>query len=337
MSIQVSVVVPTYQRLQLLRSCLQALTAQDFAPDAYEIIVVDDAASEETRSLVEGFSGLEKARDGESAPRSGPGSCPRIRYAAATGTRGPAAARNIGWRMARGDIIAFTDDDCLPEQDWLKEGLAVIRQGFDAVSGRVTVPISSQPTDYEKNVARLAEAEFLTANCFCRRSVLKAAGGFDERFTMAWREDSDLQFKLLTLGYKLGNAAAARVVHPVRPACWGVSIKEQRKSVFNALLFKKYPDLYRRSIQPGPPLRYYAVVLLTVGFFAALLSGHAEIAFGMALLWAVLILDFALLRLRQTRRTPGHVLEMIVTSIVIPYLSVFWRLAGAFSYRVWFF
>jgi hypothetical protein len=79
------------------------------------------------------------------------------------------------------------------------------------------------------------------------------------------------------------------------------------------------------------------IVSLTAGFLAALLSGQAWMAFGMALLWAVSILDFALLRLRQTKRTPEHVLEMIVTSIVIPYLSVFWRLAGAFSYRVWFF
>ncbi len=107
MSVQVSVVVPTYKRPDLLRKCLEALVKQDFSPRAYEIIVVDDAGSEDTRSLVESFPGTESAR------RSGRGAdpCPRVSYAAATQTQGPAAARNLGWRMARGEIIAFTDDD----------------------------------------------------------------------------------------------------------------------------------------------------------------------------------------------------------------------------------
>jgi glycosyltransferase involved in cell wall biosynthesis len=332
--VQVSVVVPTYKRPDLLRKCLEALTKQDFPPEAYEIIIVDDAVSEETRSLVEKFQECRVIGDRGIVREAA--TCSRIRYAVATETQGPAAARNLGWRMARGEIIAFTDDDCLPETDWLKEGVAAIQNGFDGISGQVIVPISGTPTDYEKNVSRLEISQFVTANCFYRRSALEAAGGFDERFTMAWREDADLQFRMLTLCYKLGFAPAARVVHPVRSAPWGVSIKEQRKAKFNALLFKKYPDLYRKFIQPSPPLRYYGIVLLSVGFLAAFLSQHIWIAMGTILLWAVLVLEFTFLRLEQTKRTPDHILEMLVTSMVIPYLSIFWRLYGAFSYRVWF-
>ena len=322
MSIRVSVVVPTYQRPDLLRKCLHALIRQDFPGDEYEIIVVDDAGSEATRSLAEQVS----AEAGT-----------RICYAAATLTRGPAAARNLGWRMARGAVIAFTDDDCLPEPGWLREGIAALREDLAGVSGKVIVPVASPPSDYEKNVARLNECEFVTANCFYRRAALEACGGFDERFTTAWREDSDLQFRMLTLSYRLGRAPAARVVHPVRPAPWGVSIKEQRKSMFNALLFKKYPDLYRGLIGADTPLRYYAIVLLTVGFFAALVLGSPTLAALMAWIWLGLILHFIFQRLRGTRRTPSHILEMLFTSIVIPYLSVFWRLRGAVLYRVWFF
>lgn len=65
-----------------------------------------------------------------------------------------------------------------------------------------------------------------------------AGGGFDERFRMAWREDSDLHFRSLERSYKLGHAPMAKVIHPVRPARWGISVHEQRKSMFNALLYK---------------------------------------------------------------------------------------------------
>ena len=324
MSLAVSVVVPTYKRPHLLHNCLDSLIRQQFPREAYEIIVVDDADAQETRSLVELFSGQVRT-------------CPEIRYAAATETQGPAAARNIGWRMARGEIIAFTDDDCLPEPDWLKEGLAAFHEGMVGVSGQVIVPVPSPPTDYEKNVSRLTDCIFVTANCFYRRSVLEAEGGFDEQFTTAWREDSDLQFKMLTLSYPLGVAPAARVVHPVRPGGWGVSIKEQRKSMFDALLFKKYPELYRRLVQSGPPWRYYGIVLATLVFFAAILAGNKLLALLMVVIWTLLVLHFSSLRLKDTKHTPAHVLEMLFTSAVIPYLSVFWRLYGAFYFRVWFF
>jgi hypothetical protein len=107
--------------------------------------------------------------------------------------------------------------------------------------------------------------------------------------------------------------------------------------MFNALLFKKYPELYRQRVQAGPPLRYYAIVLSTLGFFLAALAGNETLALLMILLWAGLIVQFALERLRNTKHSLRHILEMFCTSLVIPYLSVFWRLYGAFIYRVWFF
>ena len=336
MSIQVSVVVPTYNRPDLLRNCLNALVGQQFPPDAYEIIIVDDAGSEEIRSLVENFTALPDQAQAHSHFGIDLATRPHVRYASATQTQGPAAARNIGWRMARGEIIAFTDDDCLPEANWLQEGVAALNDDLAGVSGQVIVPIPADPTDYEKNVSRLEEGEFVTANCFYRRSALEQAGGFDERFTMAWREDADLQFKLLTLSYKLGCAPAARVLHPVRPAPWGVSIKEERKNMFNALLFKKFPEMYRRLIQSGPPLRYYGIILATFGFLMASLAGNILLAVLMAVTWSGLILQFTFLRLKHTKHTPSHILEMLFTSMLIPYLSVFWRLYGALKFRVFF-
>ena len=93
-------------------------------------------------------------------------------------------------------------------------------------------------------------------------------GGFDERFTAAWREDSDLFFTLLEHEKLYIHAPQAQVLHPVRPASWGVSMRQQRKSMFNALLYKKHPTLYRERIQAAPPWHYYRIVVaLLTGMF----------------------------------------------------------------------
>lgn len=323
MTLRVSVVVPTYRRPDLLMRCLAALVVQDFTPDEYEILVCDDAASADTRTQVERCAGFLAA--------------PAIRYIAVQGNHGPAAARNAGWQAAGAPVVAFTDDDCIPDRGWLKAGAAAMTDGFDALWGAVHVPLPERPTDYERNEAGLEHAGFVTANCFCRRDVLKRIGGFDERFTMAWREDSDLYFTLLEHGCNVAHEPAALVVHPVRPAGWAVCLSQQRKSAFNALLYKKHPDLYRRHVQATPPLGYYATATALAAAPLAAVAGYPLLATAAAMVWLALTARFCARRLRGTTHAPGHVAEMIATSAVVPLLSIHWRLRGAMRFRVPFF
>ncbi len=309
-----SVVVPTYRRPDLLDRCLKALATQDLG-QAYEVIVADDAAHEETRRQVEGW--------------------PAVRYVPVRATHGPAAARNAGWRAARGEIIAFTDDDTVPDPGWLRAGVAAL-DSADAAWGRIRVPLPQPPTDYQRNEAGLETAEFATANAFCHREALEAVGGFDERFTAAWREDADLFFTLLEKGYRVVPAPAALVVHPVRPGRWGISLRQQRKSQFNALLYKKHPELYRRRIQPAPPWHYYGSAGALLAALAGAAAGLPVLALAGAGLWLALTARFCAFRLRGTSRAPAHVAEMAVTSALIPLLSVCWRLRGAVRFRVFF-
>jgi glycosyltransferase involved in cell wall biosynthesis len=477
MTPRVSVVVPTYRRPELLRRCLAALAAQDFAPADYEIIVVDDAGDEATRRLVEGREWARSERttevvttagtnghglrgddfgrpnaattevittlsgnghglrsddfsrrsdasateavttlcdngdglrsdgcsrsdasatevlttetgDGHRGRRRKPpsrrreergvpqppvssgGALPVVRYLAAAQTHGPAAARNRGWQAGRGEIVAFTDDDCIPAPGWLRAGVAAFTAEVLGVSGRVVMPLDGIPTDYERDATGLARSQFVTANCFYRRSVLEMTGGFDERFTAAWREDTDLYFTLLSqtsqgtapapcLGQNNGRgpfagtrlhlsanslpvlecgalvfAPGALVLHPIRPATWGVSLRQQRKNFFNALLYKKHPGLYREFIQPVPPTSYYATLAAGIAAIAGPLLGQPRWGLGGLLLWSALTARFCSRRLRGTVHTPRHILEMAVTSALIPPAAVFWRLAGAIKFRV---
>ena len=262
-----------------------------------------------------------------------------VRCVRAGALTGPAHARNVGWRAARGGIIAFTDDDCLPAPRWLRAGLAamVTSGGVDGAYGRIVVPLPDDPTDYDRDAAGLERAEFATANCFYARRALEEVDGFDERFTSAWREDSDVFLALLERGRRLGFAHEALVVHPVRPAEWGVSIKQQRKSMFNALLYKKHPALYRERVQASPPWVYYAIVGALLGAAIAAVFSLGWLFLVMLGAWALLTASFCARRLRGTSRAPGHVAEMIVTSMLIPPLAVYWRLRGAVRFRVMFF
>ncbi len=328
MSLRVSVVVPTYRRPELLGRCLAALAAQTMAADSYEILVIDDAACAETRQQVEEFVGWVERSEAH----------PTIRYLPVTGRHGPAAARNIGWRAARAPIIAFTDDDTVPDAGWLAAGAGALERDSElvAVTGQVIVPLPPAPTDYQRNEAGLETAAFVTANCFCRRAILDTLGGFDERFTSAWREDSDLHFRLLEHGFKLRKVPEAIVIHPVRPAPWGVSLRMQRKSQFDALLYKKHPELYRKHIQRWPPLDYYGIVLSATAVVLAAALGMWIACVVAVFVWTWLMGCFLRRRLRGNSRHPAHVLEMLVTSLLIPFLSIFWRLYGAARFRVWF-
>ena len=313
--LRVSVVVPTYKRPDLLERCLAALQRQTLAALEYEIIVCDDGPSDEARRVVE------QARAGL------PGGA-QIHYIEVTATQGPAAARNRGWERARSAVVAFTDDDTVPDAGWLEAGLAAIAQGADAVTGRIEMPLPEEPTDLELDAAGLTRAEFVTANCLVRRDVLEAVGGFDERFSMAWREDSDLHFKLIEGGYTIVRSEEALVVHPLRPMPFGASISMQKKVLYDVLLYRKHPRLYRQRIRPTPPWKY-------LGISAALLAGVVCAAVGQWVAaglflaaWIVASLMFFHARLRPSAKTGRNIIELLVTSFVIPPLSIFWRLVG---------
>lgn len=322
--INVSIVVPTFRRPALLARCLEAVLAQNYPPANYEVIIVDDAASDHTRCQVEQYA--LRGAEGEYT----------IRYIPVTTSHGPAAARNVGLRAAFGEIIAFTDDDCIPCPKWLQAGVKAMPENGAVIAGKVIVPVPPVPTDYELNASRLEHSEFVTANCFVRRTALIEVGGFDERFTAAWREDSDLRFTLHEHGACCIAAPDAVVIHPVRPAPWGVSISQQQKSVFNALLYKKHPKLYRQKIQATPPWHYYAIASSLIGILIAGINESLPLGCIALGTWTLLTCRFCLVRLKNTSHTPSHIFEMIVTSCVIPLLAIYWRLRGAFRFRVFF-
>lgn len=319
----VSVVVPTFRRDETLLRLLTALAAQDLPHKQFEIVVVDDACSESTPVAVATFAANE----------------PGLRLRLLPGrSRGPATARNIGWRAATAPIIAFIDDDAYPERsDWLRQGLrAFTDPGVTTAVGTVRVPADDPPTDFQRNVKRLETAAFLTCNAFCRREMLERIGGFDPAFRVPFREDSDLQFRIEAAGGRIVRVPEAVMIHPAPPGRFAVSLRLQRYSLYNALLYKKHPRRYRAEIQRRPPLAYYGIIVATLGALAAVLRGRRRGALTLALVWLGLEGQFFAQRARGASHAPRHLLDLLYSSALIPWLSVYWRLRGAWRFRVWF-
>lgn len=322
-SLRVSVVVPTYRRPDLLERCLRALQRQSLPSGSYEIIVCDDGPS------------LAAAQVVEEAVRALPQG-PYILYLKITATQGPAAARNCGWKAARAPVVAFTDDDTVPDEQWLQNGLNAMGPATDAVTGRIVMPLPDAPSDIELDAAGLTRAEFVTANCFIRRNVLEEVGGFDERFRLAWREDSDLHFTLLERGYRLAHSAEALVVHPLRSTRFGAGIGMQKKVLYDVLLYGKHPRLYRERIRRQPPWLYLFISILLVLAGVLALAQRRDLALLALAAWALVTAYFFFLRLTRSAATLRNTAELFVTSLVIPPLSIFWRLVGAARFGVRF-
>ena len=194
-NLPVSLVVPCYERHADTEGLLLALRSANFS---CEIIIVDDASPNSLSTVVEQF------------PDMG------IRYIRLEKNRGPAAARNIGIECSKFDLIAFTDNDCVPSTDWLVHLFQAIHDAparIAGVGGRVAAfgkDVISEYYDYHKILDpwfyRGQHYYVTTANAIFHRHLLNLVGGFDETVKAAGGEDPGLCFKLLNAGFSLGYA-----------------------------------------------------------------------------------------------------------------------------------
>lgn len=290
-----------------------------------------------------------------------------------SGGRGPAAARNAGWRAAGTPWVAFLDDDVVPAAGWaqaVRQDLVDLADDVAGSQGRIVVPLprDRRPTDAERHTAGLADADWPTADMAYRRAALERVGGFDEGFPRAYREDADLALRMFEAGYRLVKGARV-TVHPVRADGFWSSVRFQRGNADDARMRRRFGPGWREAIGGGPTrLRRHA---LTTAFGLT-----AVVAFGLAACaraavhrarartaptampvaapvsravsapvsvpvagavaaagWAVLTAEFAWARVAPGPRTPREVLRMVVTSVVIPPVACAHRLRGEWRAR----
>jgi GT2 family glycosyltransferase len=228
MALVASVVVATHNRRERVHRLLDGLAIQTGAPP-FEVVVVDDGSSDGT------FESL-RERQGD------PFEVIPLRLEP---NRGPAAARNVGWRAARADLVCFTDDDCLPDPGWLA-ALTNAVVGIDIAQGR-TVPDEAQAGNHgpfsRTMVVPYEEGFYETCNIVYRRTVLENLGGFDESFRFPYGEDTDLAWRAREAGAQTAFAHDALVRHDVWPSDFRAHLRDMRRREGLVLAFRKHPQL----------------------------------------------------------------------------------------------
>jgi HAD superfamily hydrolase (TIGR01662 family) len=313
---QVSIVVPTIGR-PTLDALLEALAAAP-GPRPAELVLVDDRPA------------------GEPLRPERPG-LPPVRVVS-TGGGGPARARNLGWRSARSEWIAFLDDDVVPDADWyerLAEDIADLAPDVGGSQGQVRVPLPEhrRPTDWERGTAGLATSSWITADLAYRRKVLSAVGGFDERFPRAFREDSDLALRVMDTGARLVRGRR-RITHPVRPTGRWVSARVQAGNADDVLMRRLHGPHWRtRADAPlGRLPRHLTVTAAAVAAAGLALGGKPRPAALAALAWLAGTAEFAWARIAPGPRTRDEITTMALTSAVIPPLAAWHRLRGTVAH-----
>jgi Predicted glycosyltransferases len=196
----ISVVVPTYHRNDLLMRCLDRLApgVQTLPAEQYEVLVCDDGRQTTAREMV--------------AERY-----PFARWFQGPG-KGPGPNRNVGAREARGEFVAFVDDDCVPSPNWLAAFAAVVKPEVDVYEGRTTCELGIRNA-LEDSPCNEVGGALWTCNLMIRRSAFWTLGGFDENFRI--QEDLDLRLRIVQTGVSCTFVPAAVVDHPPRPIRWG--------------------------------------------------------------------------------------------------------------------
>ena len=251
---QVSVVVAVRNRAEQIVECIQSLLLLDYPEDKLEIIVVDDASQDSTPEQL------------SSLP---------VKAMLMSEHIGQSACRNAGTRVAKGEIVAFTDSDCVIDPGWLSTLVSLFADpGVGAVGGLVA-PLSraSKLQRYEevksplyqgrqqKEVGVDSSPSYLsTCNFLVRKRALEDSGGFDE--SMALGEDVDLTWRLYELGLKVVYSPQGKVHHRHRDTVREFAKRRALYASSEALLLRKHPKRRRLLYLP-------IALLLSIGLLWA--------------------------------------------------------------------
>lgn len=260
----ISVVVPAYNSEGTIGKCLLALIKQNYTKK-YEIIVVDDGSTDKTVDEVCKFKEVRLLKQKH---------------------KGPAAARNFGVRHAKGDIVLFTDSDCVPNHNWIRDMVKPFeKKDIVGVSGAyktlnkdklIARFVGFEIAERHNKLKEQKEIDFIgTYSAGYRKNIFLKFGGFDEKFPLASGEDPELSFKISRANLRMIFQPNAFVYHRHPETLWKFLKKKFWTGFWRVFIYKKHRNkIFRHSYTPKSLYLEEAIAGLT---FALLLFGLLNI------------------------------------------------------------
>lgn len=324
---RISIVIPTRDHREMLLRLLNSITRQTFSTELIEVIVVDDGSSDGTLDFLRTVH------------------VPFDLQIVHNENQGPPAARNAGLAIAHAPIVAFMDDDVVLRADCLERASAYFS---DERVGIVETTLLIEGN--ERALQLYAHTQgFVTAAIFFRREALERVGGFDTAFFdpktgLFFRDDADLGFRVLTLGYTAIQPTDVVAWHPVQFPSVRKSFLHVQRYMFDPLLYRKHPRLYRQYIERkkvgkfvfARPMHYASIgfVLALLVMVVAWMAGEillAAVCGGFALV-SHLIVRFKFQEWDAFKLWRPH---NTVAYSLLPFWYLAWFLRGVRRYGGW--
>jgi len=312
---KVSVIVPVYNGEKVIADCLKALLSQNYPKNKYEIIVVDDGSKDKTKEIVKKFRKVRLLQQEH---------------------KGPAAARNFGARLAKGKILLFTDADCIPDKDWIKNMVRHFEKGVVGVSGTYKTlnkeSLVARFVGYEierrhKELERKKYIDFIgTYSAGYRRDVFFKFKGFDESFPIASGEDAELSFRLAENGYKMIFSKDAFVWHNHPDSIFKLAKQQFWRGFWRVFLYRKHRNKFI-SHTYTPKTLYAEILFFILAIFSALLGSFSQLFYLLSLtffiFWTFLLLPTVLFCSFKEKKFVILALPLILVRDVSIALGIF--------------
>ncbi|MFC1698149.1 glycosyltransferase [Nanoarchaeota archaeon] len=259
---KISIIVPMYNAEKTIIGLLKALDGQSY--DVFEVIFVDDGSNDNSVEIISNFKSRFKIKVVKQK------------------NQGPAVARNVGVGYAKGEIIVFTDSDCVPYPNWLEEMVKPFKndkivgvQGtYDTLNKN---KLMARYVGYEiafrhKKMARVSEIDFIgTYSAAYRKDVFTDAGGFDTKFKIASGEDPELSFRIKKKGYKMVFNPKAIVKHPHVDGLFKYLKQQFYRGYWRVPMYKAHKEKITKDTYSGMEI-FIQTILVSFLFVSVVLS-----------------------------------------------------------------
>lgn len=257
----ISIIIPTYNAEKTIAQTSEYLLKQNYPKNQYEIIVVDDESTDDTIEIVKKFKKVKIFKQTH---------------------KGPASARNLGAKHSKGNIFLFTDQDCIPDKNWIKYMVEPFKnpeivgvQGTYKTLNKESLIARFAGYEIEQRHERMKKQKYIdfigTFSAAYRKNIFLKLGGFDTCFKTASGEDPELSFKISKAGYKMVFQPKA-IVHHRHPDTLFKFLKQKfLHGYWRIHLYKKHSGkVFRHTYTPGS--LYFEIGTLGLALILSLLG-----------------------------------------------------------------